>query len=251
MTILQIKNKFETTYNQFNNPQSIHPDPLEFLYKYQDNQDIEIVGLIASCLAYGRVAQILKAVNSVLQKLGDTPYNFILNTDNNKLFKLFKDFKYRFNTGDDIANLLIGIKYILKNKSSLKKVFSEHFHNTHNISIATELFIKDISISFPNSKNFLLPLPSNGSACKRMNLFLRWMVRKDNVDLGIWDTIPTSALLIPLDTHMFKIAKQYNMTNRKSADLITTQEITQFFKRINSTDPIKYDFALTRAGIQN
>jgi len=238
----------EKIYLKYNRKKYVSPDPLEFLYKYKKDQDVEIVGLIASALAYGRVAQILKSVKIVLDKLSPAPKEFLLKEK--KLDLLFKGFKHRFTTGNDIADLLSGVKKTLNKYGSLQNCFLKGYSEKDETIIpALSEFVDKIK---QNKKSaYLLPSPEKGSSCKRLNLFLRWMVRKDKVDPGLWSKVPESKLLVPLDTHMFNIAVIFGFTNRKQADLKTAREITNAFKQICPEDPVKYDFALTRFGIRS
>lgn len=246
----RLKEYLETLYNQYNKPEFIHPDPLEFLYNYKEKKDIEIVGLIASSLAYGRVNQILKALDKIFKKMGKSPYDYIFYNEINNFKKDFKEFKYRFTDGNDISNLLNGIKGVLHKYKSLYNLFYRYYKKNPYLPITLENFLNEIRYNSNSTLSFLLPFLAKKSACKRINLFLRWMIRKDNVDLGIWPNIPKNILIIPLDTHMHRIALQLNLTNRKQANLKTAIEITEAFKQINPDDPIKYDFSLTRFGIK-
>ena len=248
MIEFRLNKNLEKIYKTYNRRKYVNPDPLEFLYNYKNDQDIEIVGLIAASLAYGRVAQILKSVNIILDKLSPSPKEFL--TKEKKLKLLFKDFKHRFSTGNDIADMLEGIKKIINKYGSLQNCFINGYsQNDESVIPALSAFVEEIK----GQKNdaYLLPSPEKGSACKRLNLYLRWMVRKDKVDPGTWGEIQKSKLIIPLDTHMFNIAGIFGFTNRKQANLKSAIEITNAFKNFCPKDPVKYDFALTRFGIRN
>ena len=240
---------FEDLYREFNRREFVSPDPLQFLYDYQDPFDREIVGLIASSLAYGRVAQILKSVSRVLERMPG-PYGFIMNTGRKGLRDALAGFKHRFTTGDDVAEMLYGIKTAIERHGTLQECFMSGFKsNDTTILPALERFVQELTRPVRSGGSYLLPCPSKGSACKRMNLFLRWMVRNDEVDPGGWRKVPRSALVIPLDTHMDNICRKLGITSRKQANMKTALEITEFFRGICPEDPVKYDFALTRLGI--
>jgi uncharacterized protein (TIGR02757 family) len=245
--------QLESLYDEYNKLCYIHPDPLEFIYNYKSNKDREIVGLIASSLAYGNVKQILKSVTIILNKIGRSPQEYILSTSESNLSNNFKGFRHRFTTEEDLVNLLLGIKTILKKHTSLKENFIKCYNAANkDFTKSVILFTEILNVYYKNNRSYLCPSPKNKSACKRLMLYLRWMIRKDEVDPGCWHgLIPTSKLIIPLDTHMFNIAKKFNLTSRKTADFKTAIEITDKFKTINSTDPVKYDFSLTRFGIRN
>lgn len=236
-------------YRRYNRREYVHPDPLEFLYNYSDPGDLEVVGLIASTLAYGRVAQILTSVNKVLEAMGKSPSLFLKKTSGEKIIDTFKGFKHRFSTDDDLVGLLLAMKSLINEYESLNDAFLVGYDPAdENILPALSSFTSMISSVGRNTN--LISNPSKGSACKRLNLFLRWMVRSDDVDPGGWLGIPTSKLIIPLDTHMHRIGRQLGFTQRKQANLKTAIEITKAFSEIDPDDPVKYDFALTRLGIR-
>jgi len=239
----------EDIYICFNQRDLVHPDPLEFLYNYDDIKDREIVGLIASSLAYGRIQQILKSVSIVLNKINPSPYSFLMSTKEASIKKQFAGFKHRFTTDKDLLDLVLQIKHIITEHGSIKEAFLSNLdkHKTTPTTILKTLY--DVLSTKTELK--LIPDPEKGSACKRLNLFLRWMVRKDNVDPGGWDQISASKLIIPLDTHMFKIARCFGFTKRNQANLNTAIEITEAFAKISPDDPVKYDFSLTRFGIRD
>ena len=243
--------KLEELYKKYNRRCFVSPDPLQFLYDYDTPDDREIVAIIAASLAYGRVAQILKSIAKILEPMGTAPAQFIRETSSCEFRKIFTNFKHRFTTGEDIEDLFEGIQAALKEYGSLQNCFiAGYSESDESILPALETFTKTLCKCFPNNSSYLLPAPSKGSACKRQMLFLRWMIRCDDVDPGGWSKIPTSKLLIPLDTHMHQISKKFGLTTRKSADLKSTIEITNAFASINPEDPVKYDFALTRFGIR-
>ena len=245
--------KLEYLYDEYNKSSYIHPDPLEFVYNYERNENREIVGLLASSLAYGNVKQILKSVSIALGKMGDSPRNYVANSNKAIFLKDFAGFKHRFTTSEDFASLLLGIKSVIKKYGSLKDCFIHCLSYSNNDFIgAVANFTECLNTYCESGRSYLIPSPSNGSACKRLMLYLRWMIRKDNVDPGCWsDVISASKLVIPLDTHIYQISRRYlGYTKRKSADLKTAIEITKQFEALNPSDPVKYDFALTRFGIR-
>ena len=245
-----LKIELNRLYNRYNRREFIHPDPLEFLYHYDDIYDREIVAIIASSLAYGKVSQILKSISSVLKHISP-PSLFLKKASLKSLNRTFYDFKHRFTKGEELAILLFGVKKIIEKYGSLKNCFIDKLSpNDDTIFPALSKFIDELIFCSNGKYNSLIPSPKKGSALKRLNLFMRWMVRKDEVDPGGWEDIPKSMLIIPLDTHMHKISLLLGLTKRKQADLKTAFEITKAFKGIAPDDPVKYDFALTRLGIR-
>ena len=242
---------FDELYSRYNQREFVHPDPLEFLYDYEDMKDREIAGLVASSLAYGRVAQILNSVFFVLQQMQPSPSAFLRYASRESLFEKFTKFKHRFTTGEDMASLLFDTKRVIEGYGSLYECFLRGMADDDDTVIpAISAFVKELCGGRDVEYTSLVPSPVKGSACKRLNLFLRWMVRKDNVDPGGWDKVPASKLIVPLDTHMYSISIALELTERKQADMQAASEITAAFKRISPDDPVKYDFALTRLGIR-
>jgi len=251
MHLKNIKCELDNLYDKYNRQKYIHPDPLEFLYAYKDIRDREIAGLIASSLACGRVAQILKSISSVLDIMNPSPYLFLKDCTSKSLRHIFKDFIHRFATGNGLAVLLMGAKNVVDSFGSLNECFIAGMSSNDENVLPAMTYFADQLTSGKNKPGHLVAMPEKRSACKRMNLFLRWMVRKDDVDPGGWKGIPLSKLIIPLDTHMHRISLAINLTKRKQADMRTALEITSGFKRLVPDDPVKYDFALTRTGIRN
>jgi uncharacterized protein (TIGR02757 family) len=247
------RERLEELFSLYHRRELVHPDPLEFLYDYRGLRDREVVGLIAASLAYGRVAQILKSVSSVLERMDPSPSAFLLNSSLESLLSTFTNFKHRFTTGQDLAALLWGAKCLIEQYESLYACFTACFNDSDDSVLpALSAFVKKFNLSSPtNGKFSLMPSPDRGSACKRLNLFLRWMVRRDEVDPGVWSSVPASKLIVPLDTHMHRICFFLNLTKRKQADLRTALDITHAFRRIAPEDPVRYDFALTRLGIRD
>lgn len=238
-------------YSKYNRREYVHPDPLEFLYHYEDPDDREITALIASSLAYGNVKQILKSVKSVLDKMGN-PRKFVVDYTSQEMLNRFSGFKHRFTTGEELATMLFGIKSVLEKHGSLNKCFFRHFDASHaNIVPALTGFVAELSDVFPSRPRSLLPSPTLGSACKRLNLFLRWVVRQDDVDPGGWNGIPASKLVVPVDVHMHRMSLRLEFTRRKQANMQTALEITAAFKKVEPEDPVRYDFVLTRFGIRD
>lgn len=246
---MDLREKLDSLYAKYNKFELIHPDPLEFVYDYKLSEDQEIVALIASSLAYGRVAQILISAKKILSILGEHPKQTLLQADLDEIGLKLGAFKHRFTTGQEVYLLLKGIKSTLEKYGSLKACFCQK--NSNYLSRVSK-FVSELNLFFGNNKSYLTPSPEDGSACKRLMLFFKWMIRMDEVDPGTWaDTGLLEELVIPLDTHMYYISRELGFTKRKSADLKTALEITRNFRKLNPEDPTKYDFTLTRFGIRN
>lgn len=238
----------EDLYAQMNRRAFVHPDPLEFLYRYENVADREIAGLIASSLAYGNVKTILRSIAMVLEKM-DSPADFVATASEGTLKAVFSSFKHRFTTGSELAELLIGTKRAVREHGSLESCFRS------GLSGADEPVLSALSglvhtLNPEGRFSSLIPCPERGSACKRLNLFLRWMVRHDTIDPGGWTSVAPAQLIIPLDTHMFRVSRSLGFTARKTPDMKAALEITQVFREFCPEDPLRYDFSLTRLGIR-
>ncbi|MDY6989931.1 MAG: TIGR02757 family protein [Thermodesulfobacteriota bacterium] len=244
------KDKLEHLYHRYNRRKFVHPDPLEFLYRYERLCDREVVAFVASSLAYGRVAQILKSVSRVLERMTPSPWVFLNKASAGRIRRTFAGFKHRFTTGEDLSAMLVGIKYLLKSHGFLHACFAEGLKDDDTILPALCAFTEQLTAGAGGPLQHLVPSPQKGSACKRLNLFLRWMVRRDKVDPGGWDKVSPSKLIVPVDVHMHRIGLLVGLTKRRQADMRTAVEITKGFRAVAPDDPVKYDFSLTRLGIR-
>ena len=250
MNKTELKAFLEGMYYVYARREIINPDPLYFLYSYHDVRDLEVVGLIASSLAYGRVAQIMKSVERVLAYLGSEPHKFLIN--NNRFDLLPETFKHRFTTAYDMNNFLRNISGVLREYESVEGFMSECLNISEgNIFSALDRFSERLSLNRAPESFSLITAPKDGSACKRLFLFLKWLVRHDDVDPGGWKVLSPSELIVPTDTHMHKMGMKLGFTKRKNADLKCAVEITNGFKEICPEDPAKYDFVITRIAIRN
>ena len=249
------KELLDNYVKKYETPEFIKDDPIQFPHRFELKKDAEISGLIASCLAYGRREKIIESIEKIHKLIENEPYNFCINYDYEKDGKIFDGFLYRYTKGYDIALLFNAISKAIEEYQSLENLFMEHLDKKQkNIKLPlTEFVYKMINYSPEEANirglNFLLPSPLKGSACKRLNLYLKWMVRQGPVDLNLWKDVPPSMLLIPLDTHVARLSRKLNLTSRKADDWITTEEITEQLKKFDSNDPVKYDFALFGIGV--
>ena len=241
----------EELYGEFNRREYVSPDPLEFLYLYDDPTDREVVGLIASSLAYGRVASILASVRRVLDVLGKHPAA-VADMDGAVLRSRLAGFKRRFNDGEEMSKFLSDIGSVLREYGSLENLFHSRMRGGGRETTleAMDGFASEILERGGLRRSHLLPLASKGSACKRLALFIRWMARADDVDPGGWSRISPCDIIVPLDTHMFRIATGLGFVRRSSANGASALEATSGFAALRPDDPARYDFALTRFGIR-
>ncbi|MBI5885038.1 MAG: TIGR02757 family protein [Deltaproteobacteria bacterium] len=241
-------------------------DPLLFVHRYKTSKDREIVGLIASSLAYGRVDGIKRSVEAVLNEMGAmgaSPYEFVMRFDPAKDKKTFDGFVHRFNRGEDVRCLIYFIRQMIEGSGSIGGFFMRGYSNdAPDIKESLTAFTKGVlaldtanvygSRILPKGAGvrFFFPSPSDGSPCKRLNLYLRWMVRRnDGLDFGIWKQADPAKLIIPLDTHIGRICRNIGLTKRAIQDWKTAVEITASLRTLDESDPVKYDFAVCRLGI--
>jgi uncharacterized protein (TIGR02757 family) len=250
MVSAALKESLDDLYARYNRRSMIQPDPLQFLWNYPDPRDREIVALIASSLAYGRVAQILQSVRIALGRVGP-PALFLKRSSESALRRTFGGFRHRFTTGEEMAALLYGAKRASERHGSLLACFEAGLRDSEETVLAAlSEFVAQLSEPSGGSCGSLLASPADGSACKRLNLFLRWLVRHDAVDPGGWESVGAARLIIPLDVHVHRICRSLGLTRRRSADRRTALEITRAFRLICPGDPIRYDFAISRLGIR-
>ncbi len=252
-----IKNVLDKLYKKYNHRDLIKPDPLQFVYRYDKPSDREIIAFLSAVLAYGRVEQIQKSLTNLFERMGNSPSDFVRGFGKTERKKL-SGFKHRFTTGQDISDLLMCFKKVLNRHSSIEKFFIQGC-NPDDINIISGLSkfcnsLLNMHASEHKGKasrglKYLLVDPSNGSACKRLNLFLRWMVRDDDVDTGLWKSIDKAELIVPIDVHMGRLCRILGFYNRKAVSLSTAIQITECFAEIEPADPVKFDFALSRIGI--
>lgn len=247
----------ENLYQQYS--KSYSNDPIKFPHQYRNEIDIEVVGFIASALAHGKVELFMNVVSKILERMGNSPADYLLNFNFEKEKDRFAGVYYRYNNNEiDILILLYCLSETIKKWKSLKNLFLSSFKETRNIKFALTQFadeirsFKELSPYFKDLSPrfyYLLPYPQKGSACKRLNLFLRWMVRDKDIDFGIWKEVGKENLIIPLDTHVAKISRCLGLLKRKSNDWKAAEELTTSLKQFDPHDPIKYDFALCHIGI--
>lgn len=222
------------------------------LHNLKDSRDIELLGFIISCYTYGQVNLINAFIERLLKNTGTNIYEFTVNFSKSKDKKRLQDLYYRFNTGEHLISLFKILKKTIINNGSLNKMFLKYYDkNDENVLPALTGFVDELKSPLKERSQFkhFIPDPGSNSSCKRLNLYLRWMIRKDEIDLGIWKGIETSKLIMPLDVHVHRVAKHLNLVERKSPDLKFAIELTNRLKLFDPKDPVKYDFALCHIGV--
>jgi len=237
----------------YNEPSFIENDPITIPHQFSKLQDIEIMGFWSSMLAWGQRKTIINKSNELIQLMDGAPYDFIINHEE-KDRQRFLGFKHRTFQVIDTLYFLEFFQHFYKNNNSLETAFSQFIspkdeHVGEALKGFHELFFALPDAPKRTRKHVATPIRK--STCKRLNMFLRWMVRQDDkgVDFGIWKTISPSQLLMPLDVHVDKVARRLNLLDRKQTDWRTVLELTEKLRKFDKKDPVKYDFALFGLGV--
>jgi uncharacterized protein (TIGR02757 family) len=254
---VKLTKKFlENLYSKYNRKNSAD-DPVWNVLIQQDKTDQEILAFISALYAFGNIKQINNTLSKILNIFLPSALNRILDLDYISYLERNLEINHRFLFHSEFIGLMKTLNKVYAEYGSLKNLFLKHYRSEDkNLKTAIIFFSRYLrnemqSLGTKSRKiKFLFPSPENRSACKRINLFLRWMVRKDNVDLGLWNEIRTSQLIIPLDTHIYQIAKHYDLTRLKSPSWNMAVEITENLKKFDAEDPVKYDFALSHLKIK-
>jgi uncharacterized protein (TIGR02757 family) len=244
----------------------IDPDPVQFVWRYEDPEDREIAAVVASALAYGNVPQIKKSVGRVLGLLEEegrgTLSTGVDRFTSSRAGRVFASVQHRFNDGRDIATLILIIREMRRRAGGVERFFAEAAEAEAPLGVRLAAF-SERALAMPSGGlyssdgvlpdragvRFFFPSPRAGSACKRWCLFLRWMVRRDSVDPGGWTLVRPRDLVIPLDAHVFAISRRLGLTNRNTPSWAMAEEITSSLRDCDPDDPVKYDFALHRMGL--
>ncbi|MFH0777788.1 MAG: TIGR02757 family protein [Candidatus Eisenbacteria bacterium] len=257
-----LKAKLDELYSSYD-LRHLHTDPLVFPHRYGDPLDKEIVAFFSAALAYGNVKSIQSDVEKILAILGPRPHRRVLSLSHGEFRNGLGGFRHRFTTARHTAWLFLVAQRALSQFGSLKALFLEgHSPGTPTLKGSLVAFVDRLASFNPaplyrnpreakkDGAFFLLPSPRNGGACKRLNLFMRWVVRRgDSIDLGLWPEVSAAQLIVPVDTHVARISRYLGLTKRRGADWKTAEEITEALRKLDPADPLKYDFSLTRLGI--
>ena len=249
-----MKAALDRLYDAFNQPESAL-DPVQIVRRYPRLDDREIVAFVAAGLAFGRVASVMASVEAVCAVLGERPATFVRAFDPTRDRARFSSIVHRWTRGDDIAGMIFILQQMTQEHGSIEAAFSAGLEPSHpDVEAAIESFSAraraiDLAPVYGRrprnpGAHYFFTRPSTGSACKRMNLFLRWMSRTDGVDPGGWSSLPSRQLVVPLDTHTIRMGKCLRLTKRASPGWKMAAEITSALRVHDADDPIRYDFAL-------
>ena len=244
------KAELDKLVKKYETKEFFYDDPVGIPNRFQDKKDKELIGFIASLVAYGRREIFIKKLNQLICIAQNEPYNFIMNFEP----KILGDFNYRFGKPEDFAQIFEILKNLYKNDGGLEELFKYGYLNM----IDKNMFVPITDYFYSRSKDpealgfkFMIPDARKGSAMKRMCMFLRWMVRGGEVDFGIWNFMPASDLLIPLDTHVARISRKMGLLKRNANDFKAVLELTENLRQFDPQDPVKYDFPIFGYGINN
>lgn len=256
-----LKSELDRLYAEFNYPDSA-TDPIQIVRRFNSPEDRETVGFIAAALAFGRVTSVLQSIERVLAIAGPHPAAYIRRFDPAAARPVFADVVHRWTRGPDIVALLWVMRQMIERSGSIEGFFVDGYDaSADDIETALDSFSQralalDLRAAYGRVPRrpgvcYFFPRPSAGSGCKRLNLFLRWMVRHDALDLGVWRRVSPSKLVVPLDTHVIRVGRCLRLTEYTSPGWRMARDITASLRRLDPADPVKYDFALCHIGMMN
>ncbi len=238
---------------KYETPDFIPDDPIQFPHRFEKKNDIEIAGFLASIFAYGKREVFIKKLNTLFEKMENEPYKFV--TSFSAENPVINDFDYRFSVGIDLVQIILALKELYNSGATLENVFAHGYKATGTakgaLQSAVDYFYSKQTLDVTKGFYHLLPNPAKNSACKRLNMLLRWFVREGCVDLGIWKFIDKSEILIPLDVHVAKVSRNLGILTRKQNDFNAVLELMEALKQFDPKDPVKYDFAMFGYGVNN
>jgi uncharacterized protein (TIGR02757 family) len=256
-----LKPALDSLYETFNDPGSA-TDPIQVVRRYPRAEDREVVGVCAASLAFGRVASVLQSIERLLAVMGPEPAAYVRAFDPHRDAAAFAGIVHRWTRAVDLVALLWILRQMIDRAGSVEGFFLEGYEAAAEDvegaldSFSTRALALDLRAAYGRVPArpgvcYFFPRPSAGSGCKRLNLFLRWMVRHDKLDLGVWSRVPASKLIIPLDTHVIRVGRCLRLTRYASPGWRMARDITASLRQLDPADPVKYDFALCHIGMMN
>ena len=256
-----LKPTLDRLYAEFNYPDSA-TDPIQIVRRFTRDDDREVVAFVAAALAFGRVASVLQSVERVLAVMGPSPAAYVRGFDARRDGPAFAGIVHRWTRGPDLVALVWMMRQMIDRAGSIEGFFLDGDDPAaDDVEGALDGFSRralalDLSAAYgrvPRSPGaaFFFPRPSAGSGCKRLNLFLRWMVRRDALDLGVWSRLSPARLIVPLDTHVVRVGRCLRLTAYTSPGWRMARDITASLRQLDPADPVKYDFALCHIGMMN
>jgi uncharacterized protein (TIGR02757 family) len=247
---MEIKALLDQKFLQYNQPGFIEKDPISIPHRYSLKEDIEISGFLAATIAWGQRVSIVNNANRLMDLMDDSPYDFVMNFRESDLVR-FEGFVHRTFNFNDLSTFVYALKNVYQEYNGMESVFAEGIkHGGMDFAIS---HFRDVFFSIPHADRSRKHVsnPLQGASAKRINMFLRWLVRKDNagVDFGIWKLIKPSMLICPLDVHSGRVARKLGLLSRKQDDWKAAEELTANLRLLDPIDPVKYDFALFGLGV--
>ena len=249
MNFEELKDYLDFKVDQYNNPNFIESDPIQIPHRYKLKEDIEISGFLASTIAWGNRKMIINSATRMMDAMGNNPFDFVMNATNNQMDAIDNIVHRTFNS-EDFRYFIKSLRNIYEHHGGLENVFSTN--NSINLQNRISEFKKIFfEIDHPLRTTKHISDPLKGSSSKRINMFLRWVSRKDTngVDFGIWNAVSPSELSCPLDVHSGNVARALGILNRKQNDQKALIELDEALRKFDPTDPVKYDFALFGLGV--
>jgi len=255
-----LKPTLDGLYDSFNMPDSA-TDPIQIVRRFSRNDDREVVAFCAAGLAFGRVSSVLQSIQRLVDVMGESPAAFVRRFDPARDGAPLRSFVHRWIRGADIIALLWVLHQILERSGSLESFFLEGDSDGEDVrsgldSFSSRAMSLDLRAAYGRvparpGVAYFFPRPSAGSGCKRLNLFMRWMVRHDALDLGVWSRVSPSRLIVPLDTHIIRVGRCLKLTRYTSPGMPMALDITRALRALDPADPIKYDFSVCHLGMMN
>ena len=246
----ELKAFLDEKAEHYNNPEFIDTDPIQIVHRYHLKEDMEIAGFLTATIAWGNRKSIINNANRMMELLGNSPYDFVMSHREEDLHR-FSDFVHRTYNGDDLMHFIRGLKYLYERYGGLEAVFA-NFRDAQRLQEAISDFRgKFFEIPHLPRTEKHVSNPLKGSSAKRINMYLRWMVRNDHkgVDLGLWKQISPAQLSCPLDVHSGKVARKLGLLKRTQNDARALEELDNALRKMDPADPVKYDFALFGLGV--
>jgi uncharacterized protein (TIGR02757 family) len=259
--VKSLSRSLDGLYGEYNREDSAS-DPVHRVRPYRDKADREIAGFCAAALAFGRVASVLNSIDTLLAIMGPSPAVYVRRFEPDAPHPELRAMVHRWIRGTDLAALLWILRQILESSGSLESFFVDGLsEDDEDIGAALDSFstralaldIRRVYRRVPARPGVcsFFPRPSAGSACKRLNLFLRWMVRRDEIDLGVWTRVPASKLIVPLDTHVIRLGRCLRLTRYVSPGWKMAADVTRSLRRLDPIDPVRFDFSICHVGMMN
>lgn len=249
----QMLELLEGLHDRYNRPEFIEADPISIPHLFSDNRDREVAGFFAATIAWGNRKAIVRSARRMMECMDFAPYDFVVGATEGDLESL-RSYVYRTFNGDDFVDFVRAVQSICRRYGTIGELFEQSYTKSGDMAkVLSDVRREFFSVEHAQRCEKHFSSIDKGAACKRLNMYLRWFVRRDNrgVDFGSWQRIPMSALYLPLDVHSGNVGRELGLLSRRQNDWKATVEITQALRRFSAEDPVKYDFALFGTGVNS